>query len=213
MNTPLQQAAQELIDRWDSPMWRYQQATTDVIAELRKALDAEIAQSVEPYAVFHGLVDSGEHGAFNLDLLKMIPRGAYLYLHPPQQATVKQYLKVGDSRFESWYSELNQAGKGSKQIAREAYEAGLNEADAQQAYDQQAMELCNVCGWKAIIPGEPCLVCNMNLDAQQAKQVPMTDNEIAMIAQLTQSAEPGNDGYILPFTFARAIEAHHSINK
>lgn len=56
-----------------------------------------------------------------------------LYLHPPQPTTVKQYLKVGDSRFESWYSELNQAGKGSKQIAREAYEAGLNEADAQQA--------------------------------------------------------------------------------
>ena len=56
--------------------------------KLRKALDAEITQSVEPYAVFQGLVDSGEHGAFNLDLLKMIPRGAYLYLHPPQpQAT------------------------------------------------------------------------------------------------------------------------------
>lgn len=37
-------------------------------------------------------------------------------------------LNVGDSRFEGWYSELQQAGKGSKQIAREAYEAGLNEA-------------------------------------------------------------------------------------
>jgi len=34
--------------------------------------------------------------------------------------------RVGDSKFESWYSELPQAGKGSKQIAREAYEAGMN---------------------------------------------------------------------------------------
>ena len=40
---------------------------------------------------------------------------------------------VGDSRFEGWYSELNQSGKGSKQIAREAYEAGLNETNSQQA--------------------------------------------------------------------------------
>ena len=48
--------------------------------------------------------------------------------------------------------------------------------------------------------------------AQQVA-VPMTDQQIAGIAQQTQSAEPGNDGYILPFTFARAIEAHHGITK
>ena len=88
MTTPLQKAAQAMIDRWDSTDWKDQPHTAHYIAELRKALDAELAQSVEPYAVFHGLVDSGEHGAFNLDLLKMIPRGAYLYLRPPQpQAT------------------------------------------------------------------------------------------------------------------------------
>ena len=84
MNTPLQQAAKEILGIWDAPEWQNTRIITEVIAELRKAVDAELAQSVEPYAVFHGLVDSGEHGAFNLDLLKMIPRGAYLYLHPPQ---------------------------------------------------------------------------------------------------------------------------------
>jgi hypothetical protein len=26
-------------------------------------------------------------------------------------------------------------------------------------YDQTALELCDQCGWKAVIPGEPCLVC------------------------------------------------------
>ena len=77
-----------MIDRWESTDWKDTPHTAHYVAELRKALDKELAQSVEPYAVFHGLVDSGEHGAFNLDLLKMIPRGAYLYLRPPQpQAT------------------------------------------------------------------------------------------------------------------------------
>ena len=104
MTTPLQQAAQAILARWDAPASTQQILTGEHIYEqLRKALDAElaqtetgtrnlrvpeIAQSVEPCAVFQGRVDSGEHGAFNLDLLKMIPRGAYLYLRPPQpQAT------------------------------------------------------------------------------------------------------------------------------
>ena len=83
--TPLQQAAKDIVECWDSPSWKDQPHTARYVDELRKALDAELQQAVEPYAVFQGLVDSGEHGAFNLDLLKMIPRGAYLYLHPPQQ--------------------------------------------------------------------------------------------------------------------------------
>ena len=39
-------------------------------------------------------------------------------------------IKVGDSNFESWYSEEFQATefKTIKQIAREAYEGGLNDA-------------------------------------------------------------------------------------
>ena len=95
MTTPLQKAAQAVIARWDSPAWKDQPHTGVYIEELRKALDAELAQSVEPYAVFQGLVDSGEHGAFNLDLLKMIPRGAYLYLHPPQQQATTPVVPEG----------------------------------------------------------------------------------------------------------------------
>lgn len=97
MTTPLQKAAQAVIDRWDSPSWKDQPHTAEYINELRKALDAEIAQSVEPVAVFNGLVDSGEHGAFNLDMLKMIPRGAHLYLHPPQPQATTAVLH------ECWY--------------------------------------------------------------------------------------------------------------
>jgi hypothetical protein len=46
--TPLQKAAQAVIDRWDSPLWKDQPHTGVYIAELRKALEAEQAQAVEP---------------------------------------------------------------------------------------------------------------------------------------------------------------------
>ena len=93
MTTPLQQAIQQAIHILESadPLPCEIEAAND----LQEALNAELQQPVEPYAVFHGLVDSGEHGAFNLDLLKMIPRGAYLYLHPPQpQATTSLPAEV-----------------------------------------------------------------------------------------------------------------------
>jgi len=48
--TPLQKAARSLIGRWESPLWKDQPHTAEYIEELRKALDAEIAQSVEPVA-------------------------------------------------------------------------------------------------------------------------------------------------------------------
>jgi hypothetical protein len=35
-------------------------------------------------------------------------------------------------------------------------------AAAQPAYDQTALELCSVCGWKTLIPGEGCLNCMRN---------------------------------------------------
>ena len=42
-------------------------------------------------------------------------------------------------------------------------------------YDQQALELCPACGWKAVIPGEPCLNCGRGevmkaLDAYAAER-------------------------------------------
>jgi len=48
MTTHLQKAAQALIDRWDSPAWKDQPHTAEYILILRKALDDEIAQAVEP---------------------------------------------------------------------------------------------------------------------------------------------------------------------
>ncbi len=44
------------------------------------------------------------------------------------------------------------------------------------------------------------------LFASPQQQPRLTDEEIAAVAKVTESAEPGRDGYILPFSFARAIE-------
>ena len=43
--------------------------------------------------------------------------------------------------------------------------------------------------------------------------VPLTDSEIQQIAIATKSAEPGRDGYVLPYSFARAIEQAHNIKE
>jgi len=38
-------------------------------------------------------------------------------------------------------------------------------------------------------------------------ETPLTDQRIIEIAKATDTAEPGRDGYILPVSFARAIES------
>ena len=43
--------------------------------------------------------------------------------------------------------------------------------------------------------------------------VPLTDSEIQQIAIATKSAEPGRGGYVLPYSFARAIEQAHNIKE
>ena len=96
------------------------------------ALEAEQAHKVEPHGgMINGMSEVMSRGHAQAVQTEHQAMGgtavAYpVYLHPAPPAGER--AKVGDSRFESWYSELHQAGKGSKQIAREAYEAGLNEA-------------------------------------------------------------------------------------
>ncbi len=40
-------------------------------------------------------------------------------------------------------------------------------AAAEPAYDQTALELCEVCGWKTLIPGDVCLNCEHEAAAQR----------------------------------------------
>lgn len=53
------------------------------------------------------------------------------------------------------------------------------------------------------------LVVSISVDDQKLE--PMTEEQIINVAKETKTAEPGNDGYILPISFTRAIEAHHGI--
>lgn len=48
----------------------------------------------------------------------------------------------------------NHLRKKKSQALRAALEAALKPE-----YDQQALELCDVCGWKAVIPDDGCLNC------------------------------------------------------
>ena len=155
MTTPLQQAAQALIEHHYLPTYLDQH-----IAGLRKALDAEIAMTVEPVAHFNMAINETV-GCIDYEYEKHnLKSGTPLYLHPPQP------------------------------------------------YDQQAMGLCSECGWKAIMPGEPCFVCNMNLDAQQAKQVPMTTEELLDLMP-TNTSMTRHDALEW---MARAVERRHGIH-
>lgn len=57
-------------------------------------------------------------------------------------------------------------------MQRDAIEALLAEIAKPEPYDQMAMEPCDVCGWKAIIPGEPCLMCEKNAQMLTPEPVP-----------------------------------------
>ena len=91
MTTPLQQAAQALIDRWESTDWKDTPHTAHYVAELRKALDAELAQSVEPVAwTLTKTIDARETTttAYLWFVNPINTSWTPLYLHPPQpQAT------------------------------------------------------------------------------------------------------------------------------
>lgn len=41
---PLREAAQEVIDRWDTPLWKHALATAVIINRLRRALAAQTGQ-------------------------------------------------------------------------------------------------------------------------------------------------------------------------
>tara|TARA_R110000868_G_C10748250_1_gene752969 strand:- start:207 stop:719 length:513 start_codon:yes stop_codon:yes gene_type:complete len=68
-------------------------------------------------------------------------------------------------------------------------------------YDQTALELCEECGWKAVIPGEPCLVC-------VKQRQPLT---LAEIDALDFKAINGGSDSQYSVRFTRAIEAKHGI--
>ena len=63
---------------------------------------------------------------------------------------------------------------------------------AQESYDQTALELCNVCGWKTLIPDDGCLNC----ERAQPAQEPVAENEAPPPSEYEQGFAAGV-GFIL----------------
>jgi len=85
VTTPLQTAAQAVIDRWDSPSWKDQPHTGEYILALRKALDAELQQAVETVAWYEHNPDlDAWFLAYSKNPNQYI-KSRPLYLHPPQR--------------------------------------------------------------------------------------------------------------------------------
>lgn len=72
--------------------------------------------------------------------------------------------------------QINQLSIGENAIALPGeIDAAMDSLRAAiEQYDQTSLELCNECGWKAIIPGDGCLVCAR----QKAKPVAYADSRI-----------------------------------
>ena len=118
--------------------------------------------------------------------------------------------------------------------ARAALLTALQEA-LREPYDQQALELCEACGWKTLIPGDSCLNCARSIDTSQEPveksgenvQVqpivqPLKDYQIVAFGHRIAStyahrSDPTRHSYgFLNHTlidFARAIEQAHGIGE
>ncbi len=161
--TPLQKAAQELLEL-HLPTY-----LDTHVSQLRTALEAEQAQGVEPIGYVYSV--STNPGEKSAAIPSDIPNGTPLYAHPaPPPATGERAELIAKLR--TYSDELEAMEEAGIQAQIDfAKAADMLEADgkAQQVthYDQQALELCPECGWKAIMPGEPCFVCNMQTEAQQ----------------------------------------------
>jgi hypothetical protein len=80
----------------------------------------------------------------------------------------------------------------------------LRDRLAQPEYDQTALELCDVCGWKAVVPDECCLNCK-RLAQPQREWVDLTEDEIF---KLYMNSGYGDIDDCLQFEgLARVIEA------
>lgn len=78
----------------------------------------------------------------------------------PHKALLQQAMKMALDALQSCtYDEDGYCLIPDNEDAITALRAAL---DAPEPYDQQALEPCPVCGWKAIVPGEPCLMCERN---------------------------------------------------
>jgi hypothetical protein len=80
-----------------------------------------------------------------------------------------------DAAMDNLRAAIEQSEKQDYIKLEAAYFSGLADGkEVVEQYDQNSLELCKECGWKAIIPGDGCLVCAR----QKAKPVAYVDERI-----------------------------------
>ena len=73
---------------------------------------------------------------------------------------------------------------------------------AQEPYDQTALELCNVCGWKTLIPDDGCLNCERAQPAQEPVNLLEARKIAADYGTLDSQVDNGN----LYFALSKCLE-------
>lgn len=117
MTTPLQQAAQAMIARWDSTDWKDTPHTAHYIAELRKALDAELAQSVNPNAwmrhdSFKAMTDDEKAAWIESGNAEVVEEYTIpLYLHPPQPQATTPAGEISESVIDEFLEDYEMIGE------------------------------------------------------------------------------------------------------
>ena len=155
--TPLQKAAQALIDRWDSPDWKDQPHTAEYIAELRKALDAEIAQAVEPVSLAKTKTEQvagaiSRHISTPLLQREVIAAAQYIvhrYMHPPQP----HY---------GWLQAVD----------KEMVCAHLGVANITDTFDEANAKLLALINWHVAVATDPAVNGGLSLQPQATTVVP-----------------------------------------
>ena len=101
------------------------------ITAIKKARSAPVQEPVGTYGEIHESMQALLRSGLQRDqYIYMAMKDKPLYTTQPAQPAYKDstpHLHVGDSAFESWFSEYNPAGKGDKQRARDAYAAGMGD--------------------------------------------------------------------------------------
>lgn len=84
----LREAAQAVVDRWDSPKWKDEPHTAVFIVRLRAALAAPVQGDGNPVGIASAMPGSG--GGFTMCAFKGsdVPVGTELYTAPPAQQAV-----------------------------------------------------------------------------------------------------------------------------
>ena len=179
--TPLQQAARNIILRWDSPLWKDQAHTAEYVNALRVALEAEQAQAVEPA--------TGERAELIARHRSVQESGI--------NAEMRELAKTTADMLEADAQEIVSDGvwEALQRLIENAASLGPASRD----------DALLVARWRGKFRSQ-----SGNPKVAQQVAVPMTDAEIYAVAKLHPRIATLVPHYEVG-QFARAIEQHHGI--